>query len=98
MVFGAILGRWASDFCGVSFTLGEKKRERKSMSKHVTPFGPVGYITYARTYAREKEDGTKEEFHESIERVITASRDQLNVGFTKAEEDKLREYLLKLKG
>lgn len=33
-------------------------------------FGPLGYITYKRTYARVKPDGNKEEFWESLQRVI----------------------------
>lgn len=33
-------------------------------------WGPVGYITYKRTYARTKEDGTSEEFWETCARVV----------------------------
>lgn len=33
-------------------------------------WGPVGYITYKRTYARVKEDGTTEEFWETCKRVV----------------------------
>jgi len=33
-------------------------------------FGPVGYVVYKRTYAREKEDGTTEEFWETAQRVV----------------------------
>lgn len=33
-------------------------------------WGPVGYITYKRTYARTKEDGTTEEFWETCKRVV----------------------------
>jgi len=33
-------------------------------------WGPVGYITYKRTYARTKEDGTTEEFWETLKRVV----------------------------
>ena len=63
-----------------------------------TPWSPVGYLTYKRTYARPVE-GTErtEEFHETIERVIEACRNQLKVGFTKDEEDRLRDYFLNLK-
>ena len=31
---------------------------------------PLGYITYKRSYARDKEDGTREEWYETIKRVI----------------------------
>ena len=33
-------------------------------------WGPVGYITYKRTYARTKDDGTTEEFWETCKRVV----------------------------
>jgi hypothetical protein len=33
-------------------------------------FGPVGYFTYKRTYARTKSDGTTEEFWETLKRVV----------------------------
>jgi hypothetical protein len=31
-------------------------------------WGEIGYITFARTYAREKSDGTKETFSETVKR------------------------------
>lgn len=33
-------------------------------------WGPVGYVTYKRTYARAKDDGTREEFWETCKRVV----------------------------
>jgi ribonucleotide reductase alpha subunit len=33
-------------------------------------WGPVGYIVYKRTYARKKDDGTTEEFWETLKRVV----------------------------
>ena len=33
-------------------------------------WGPVGYVTFKRTYARSKEDGTTEEFWEAAKRVV----------------------------
>ena len=66
------------------------------MSK--TPWSTVGYLTFARTYSREKEDGTPESFEDTVERVIKASREQLKVGFTSEEEERLRRYMLELKG
>lgn len=66
------------------------------------PFGPLGYITYKRTYARRiREDDINsptEEFHQSIERVINACKTQLNCGFTATEEQRLQKYLWLLKG
>lgn len=68
------------------------------MNNTVTPWSSVGYLTYKRTYARAIEGTTRtEEFPETVERVIKACRDQLHVGFTPQEEDRLREYFLKLK-
>lgn len=71
---------------------------RKEMQEIVTPWSSVGYLTYKRTYARPLENTDQtEEFNDTIERVISACRTQLNVGFTQDEEDRLREYFLKLK-
>lgn len=33
-------------------------------------WGPLGYVVYKRTYARRKEDGTTEEFWETVKRVV----------------------------
>lgn len=64
-----------------------------------TPWSTVGYLTYKRTYARPIEGSNQtEEFPQTIDRVIDACRYQLNVGFTEDEEERLREYFLKLKG
>lgn len=67
-------------------------------NKIETPWSSVGYLTYKRTYARDIGDGATEEFEQTIDRVIDAARSQLQVGFTKAEEKRLRKYLLELKG
>ncbi len=65
-----------------------------------TPWGPLGYITFKRTYARRVDDlsGTTEEFVDTIKRVIKACRKQLNCGFTETEEVELENILLSLKG
>lgn len=63
-----------------------------------TPWSSVGYLTYKRTYSRVKQDGVTEEFPDTVDRILSASRDQLGVGFTTEEEDRLRYYLTKLKG
>lgn len=72
-----------------------------SYLKHVTPWGPIGYITTKRTYARRLKDSVNsptEEFDQIIERGIKGCRTQLKCGFTPAEEDELREIFLTLKG
>jgi ribonucleoside-triphosphate reductase len=68
------------------------------MSNAIIPWSSVGYLTYKRTYARAIEgENRTEEFPETVERIITACRDQLKVGFTTEEEDRLRDYFLQLK-
>jgi ribonucleoside-triphosphate reductase len=68
-----------------------------------TPWSTVGYLTCKRTYARKLDENgddnsPTEEFPQTVDRVINACRTQLRVGFTTEEEDRLREYLLLLKG
>ena len=63
-----------------------------------TPWSSIGYLTYKRTYARQVEGQNRtEEFEETWQRVMEACRDQLKVGFTKEEEDRMFEYGLSLK-
>jgi ribonucleoside-diphosphate reductase alpha chain/ribonucleoside-triphosphate reductase len=68
----------------------------------VTPWSTVGLLTYKRTYARRLDENDinspTENFPDTVERVISSAQTQLNVGFTKAEEKRLRKYLLQLKG
>jgi ribonucleoside-triphosphate reductase len=64
-----------------------------------TPWSSVGYLTYKRTYSRKiAGTDTTEEFPDTIDRVLNSCRTQLNVGFTETEEERLRNYFLKLKG
>ena len=64
-----------------------------------TPWSSIGYLTYKRTYSRpmENSNGASEEFSDTINRVIEACDTQLEVGFTPAEEDRLRDYFMGLK-
>lgn len=62
------------------------------------PWGPVGYVTYKRTYSRPLPNGKTEEWQDTIERVITACKEQLNVGFTPTEEAAVRHMMMNLKG
>lgn len=68
----------------------------------MTPFSSVGYITYKRTYSRrlneEDQNSATEEFEDTVNRVVNATQNQLNVGFSKEEENRFRNYLLQLKG
>lgn len=73
------------------------------MFNDTTPWSPVGYLTYKRTYSRPllneegEATGQTEEYPDTIERIIDACRDQLKVGFTDDENDRLRYYLRTLK-
>lgn len=68
----------------------------------LTPWSSVGYLTYKRTYARRLDENDinspTEEFPDTVERVIKACDEQLKCGFSKDEEQRLRNYLLGLKG
>lgn len=76
----------------------EQKNVNSQFMAIKTPWGPVGYLTYKRTYSREIEGaGRSEEFHETINRVIEACCSQLKVGFTQEEENTFRSHLLGLK-
>lgn len=65
------------------------------------PWGPIGYITFKRSYARRfKEDDPNsptEELIDVVEREIQACKKQLKVGFTQEEEELYRKTRLALK-
>ena len=68
-----------------------------------TPWGPIGYFVYKRTYARrlyEVPDSPTEEFDQTIDRVLSSARDQLGVQDLKDEMyyDKAKKMLMQLKG
>lgn len=68
-----------------------------------TPWGPIGYFCFKRTYARrlkETIDSATEEFDETVDRALRAARDQLKVPSLKDQEyfDKATKMLLELKG
>lgn len=69
-------------------------------ASETTPWSPVGYLVYKRTYARRLDDTTDrtEEWDDTIERVVTAANEQLACGFTDSELGRLRSYLKRLKG
>lgn len=57
------------------------------MTERPVKWGPLGLITYARTYAREKSNGQKENFSETVERELRGAVKQLKVPLTDAEMD-----------
>jgi ribonucleoside-triphosphate reductase (thioredoxin) len=68
----------------------------------MTPWSTIGYITYKRTYSRrlypDVADSPTEEFEDTVNRVVSAANYQLKVGFTEGEKQRLKGYLLGLKG
>ena len=72
------------------------------LAQYETPFSSVGYITYKRTYARRLDENdpnsATEEFEDTVNRVVNASNTQLGVGFTEDEKQRLKKYLMELKG
>lgn len=63
------------------------------------PFGPLGLITFKRTYARELNGGPQtEEFSDTIKRVLQACQTQLRVQFTSAELEEAYTLFMNLKG
>lgn len=78
----------------------EKQKQRdmgilnlKNLSTIQPPFKELGYITYKRTYAREKE-----EFKDTILRVLIGCQKQLKVGFTNEELQIAYDHFMNLRG
>lgn len=65
----------------------------KNLPDIVPPFQEMGYITYKRTYARDKE-----EFKDTILRVLIGCQKQLGVGFTNDELRTAYEHFMNLRG
>lgn len=65
-------------------------------------WGPLGYITYKRTYARRVRENDSssatEEFGQTVDRIIEGCRKQLKVGFSESEEKELKSIMLNMKG
>lgn len=72
------------------------------MKEIKTPFGPIGEFVYKRTYSRKINDegDETESFPQTIDRVLTAARDQLKVLDLQDKKyfEKAREILLTLRG
>jgi ribonucleoside-triphosphate reductase (thioredoxin) len=72
------------------------------MANDEVPWSTVGYLVAKRTYARRKDntdpDSPTEEWSDIVDRVLNASQNQLGVGFTDNELERLRTYMTKLKG
>lgn len=67
--------------------------------KYKTPkwgFNGLGYIVYKRTYSRIKDDGTNEEWYETVERCINGAQ-KLGAGYTKEEMERLYDHVFNLR-
>jgi hypothetical protein len=64
----------------------------------VTPWGPLGFVTFKRTYARETGDGGSESFRDTVLRVLDSCQTQLRVGFTNSELNECYRFMMQLKG
>ncbi len=69
-----------------------------SYKDKVPPFGynGLGYIVYKRTYSRLKEDGTNEEWYETIARCINGAQ-AIGADYTKAEAERLFDHIFNLR-
>jgi ribonucleotide reductase alpha subunit len=59
-------------------------------------FNGLGYIVYKRTYARLKEDGNTEEWHETVERCINGAQ-KIGADYTQEEAERLFDLVFNLK-
>jgi ribonucleoside-triphosphate reductase len=66
------------------------------MHEETVPWGPIGYVTYKRTYSRQMDCGRKEEYADTIARCLNGL---LHIGgaFTLRELEVLAGYLMQLK-
>lgn len=62
----------------------------------IPPWGPVGYITYKRTYARQVDENRTEEWWETILRVVQGLQ-KFGLDFTNEELERLYYYYFNMK-
>jgi len=71
---------------------------KKVVEEREVKWGELGYITYARTYSREKPDGTRENFSETVERELQGIDRQLKLKFSDSEKEFYRSMRHEMKG
>ena len=59
-------------------------------------FNGLGYIVYKRTYARVKDDGKTEEWHETVARCVNGAQ-KIGAQYTKEEAERIYDYVFNLK-
>lgn len=62
------------------------------------PWGPIGYVTYKRTYARPKADGVLEEWYETCERVCNGLYEMCPAIWPQEDLEYLYQTLFYLRG
>ena len=79
-----------------------KDKTLSGTANTTTPWGEIGYITYKRTYSRRLKasdvNSPKEEYEQTIDRVVSGAVKQLKVPFTDAEQIRVKEIMMQLKG
>lgn len=86
-----MISKYSSDILPVDF-----------LSKYVNKqpkwgFNGLGYIVYKRTYARKLEDGTMEEWWQTVARCINGAQ-KIGANYTPEEAQRLYDYVFNLKG
>lgn len=59
-------------------------------------FNGLGYVVYKRTYARLKDNGTTEEWHETVQRCVNGAQ-KIGAKYTKQEAERLFDLVFNLK-
>ncbi len=70
--------------------------DRYSKTQPNWGFNGLGYIVYKRTYARKKDDGTTEEWYETVKRCIEGAQ-KIGAEYTQDEAERLFDYVFNLK-
>ena len=76
--------------------LSEEFLKKYTNKKVPWGFGDLSYIVYKRTYSRLKEDGTQEEWWETIARCINGAQ-KIGAKYTKQEAERLFDYVFNFK-
>ncbi len=76
--------------------ISEKFANKYSNKQPNWGFNGLGYIVYKRTYARIKEDGKTEEWHETIRRCINGAQ-KIGANYTQEEAEQLFDLIFNLK-
>ncbi len=80
----------------ISDILPEEFLKDYSTKKPNWGYNGLGEIVYKRTYSRLKDDGTNEEWHETVARCINGAQ-KIGADYTKKEAQQLYDYIFNLK-